>query len=555
MRPEFPSPQPDISMGRITDLPYQLLVDGIIAQLDTPSLLNLSLSCKVLHQVGSDEIVWQRRIAQDYLFPLGSSARVTGWKALYRALSDPELYTWGDIGEGRLGVELRPQVVDQENNLIKVGIGIPSWNVISRLRCVPFPLRVIWHNAKVFRNELQRFASNRLQFERPPDMNLDDEENMRQFFQLVPAGLHEDHNINVGVPVEIHAGGWSFCALTHLGQILAWGSSSGGGRETALGHNIFSAPTLLDLEGRTAVAVSCGREHIVAQMDDGNILEWSKRWDRPALHTPSTITNTIATDNPSHHVHIRQVESGWDFTAILVDLVDKKDNVDSSRNEVILWRTEWTDLIERREWYNTSLNTDQDDLPRSWLVSVPTISLPPLPEQIKKFCAGDNFIIALAASGKVYYLEIPETTLQLRDRLRDTMQETVRHFHREMVRKNTAWKHLVAFGGTLGSDSAGRDSPNIWRDPALNHLVKDPLKITHISAQFQSFAVYAPKAGKTFDGPGNDNAKGAGVVLLGKKSQLDEPIVIPQLQGRNIIKVVRKNSIWISRLDFFLGTR
>ena len=27
------------SMGRITDLPYQLLVDGIIAQLDTPSHL------------------------------------------------------------------------------------------------------------------------------------------------------------------------------------------------------------------------------------------------------------------------------------------------------------------------------------------------------------------------------------------------------------------------------------------------------------------------------------------------------------------------------------
>jgi SCF-associated factor 1 len=518
-RPTWPKMVSEGSNNGLPSLPYQLIIDDIVPLIDLHSLLALRTTSKDFARLVDDELVWRRRIKADYHFPLRSSARRQGWKQLYKGLSQPELYTWGDIGNSRLGVDL--QWHNRHGTMINA-IGLANWNVITRVRCMPFPLHIAWAKPDIYECRAEVTDGVQHNFERPPNFNW--QRNI-PYKLIVPRGRTKQHAVQAGVPVELHAGGWSFFALTNVGQVLAWGASTGR-NESSGTEGTFATPTLLDLDGSSVKSLTVGREHVVAQTSDGHtILEWSKRWDRPAAHSVDTILI-----GRSPHMQIRQIEAGWDFTALLLQ--------DSTNGEstIALWKTEWTYVTQQAQWFEraTTSSSTSDAVGTTWPVEIDMIPLPELGERIEQIAAGDNFIIALTKSGTLHSFEIPthrvgNTTDQSEARAR------AEALQRSMVSNYSRWSELEKFNAD-GVYEAGWNQDkklNVWDRERLAHLLKSPKRFTHISAQFKSFAAYAPDAGSNE----KSDPHNVGIVILGNKDQLSQPIIVADLQGIGVIKV------------------
>lgn len=82
-------------MPGIVDLPVELFLDGIFTFLPVRDLFNFGAANRFFNSVLSDEAFWHRRIGEDFNFSGSGTARQTGWKFLYKRLSNPGLYVWG----------------------------------------------------------------------------------------------------------------------------------------------------------------------------------------------------------------------------------------------------------------------------------------------------------------------------------------------------------------------------------------------------------------------------------------------------------------------------
>lgn len=127
----------------------------------------LSISIYLLHLTS--------RCADELNFPTLSTARTSGYQTLYRGLSNPDLYVWGQSGNGRLGIH-PSQISSNYARLFNHGI--------------PFPWK----------------------------LNLKSNQNNNN--------LQENTSQDWGVPVKMVAGGWSFHTLTSKGKVIFWGTMS-----------------------------------------------------------------------------------------------------------------------------------------------------------------------------------------------------------------------------------------------------------------------------------------------------------------------------------------
>lgn len=498
------------AMADFLGLPYQLLVDSVLSYLDSESLRNLRQVSRSSQRLVDDDLVWRRKIAADFNFPVTSSARMSGWQLIYKGLCNPELYTWGDYTYDRIGQKLR------ENSLPS-----PIWNIIARLRCVPFPLRIKWREAQTYRNG----------DESTPVLSVP----KRSSGQVEGAG----------VPIQIHAGGWSFYALTGHGQVLAWGRCAD--EASTSSQDTFQEPTMLDLYGKRARSLTVGREHAVVQTDDGTLIEWCKRWDRPGFLDVAGI-NAGA---PS--ARIVQIEAGWDFTAVLMVAGDIEGP--SQSTSIVFWKTKWTELRQAKH-FQTVFETEREpgteevmeDKAGMFPLAVDAVTLPALPDQVIKIAAGDDFVIALTKTYSVYFLSLPalgrnfESGLQMalvavenggitHEGVQRVLNQATSFYDRSTRNGRMEWKKLSMFCDDLYASGAREGQANVWDEDHLAHLVTKQTRVTHISAQFRNFAVYAPDAGSEAQN------KGKGIVILGSSDHTDTAKVMPELQGIQVIKV------------------
>lgn len=514
-----------MSQSSLLSLPYQLLIDNILYYLDAASILSVRQASKACQQLADDEIIWRRRIAQDFNFPIFNSARISGWQRLYRGLSNPDLYTWGDWSNARIGRELGPR--DLPPHL---------WNLIARVRGVPFPLQIEWKHAMQYLNDPQEW-NEELRDEEAVDEDYPFEVKVKK----VSEGF-------MGIPIQIYAGGWSFFALTDQGQILAWGQSS----EMFFNNTEFKTPVMLDLCGYKAKSLSVGRAHAVAVMNDGALWEWSKRWDEPIILDKATLFGKVSEDD----VSVIQVDAGWDITACLAHVRPEEEDKNKAKKtpstRIVFWKTDHSYLHSR--WH---IRPPVEDIERTKYYpdkhTLTAINLPLLDKEVIKIAAGDNFVLALTKDHAVYVCSFPalpanfdveyrgivgirpEPNLIMPDNERDSHAwvNKVNTFYANLInRGQVEWKPLAKFGSDLRSSGLRKDGSNVWDDLSLAHLVNTNTKVTHISAQFNQFAVYAPDAGKD-----HQDSTSRGIVVLGKSSNFKEAIVIPQLQGQEVIKV------------------
>ena len=90
----LPQP-PSHIMGKLEELPLELLLDELLPLLPLRDLLNLFSTDKFFAQIGRDDAFWHRKIHEDYNFNHVATARKHGWKFIYSRLKKSKTFVWG----------------------------------------------------------------------------------------------------------------------------------------------------------------------------------------------------------------------------------------------------------------------------------------------------------------------------------------------------------------------------------------------------------------------------------------------------------------------------
>lgn len=499
----------------------------------------------------TDIVTIRIRSKDDFNFPPHASARVTGWQQLYRGLSSPSVFVWGQSDHGRLGIR-EGDIADEKLR----GLVFDPAYTAHGLGGAPFPLRLDYRRPS--EGQKKESIAHRLGAARGRKAVKDSD--------------------GVGTPIKVVAGGWSFHALTSTGRILYWGQMDG----DLFTHEEIRAesPAIMDLScsknGRIVRVkqLSCGRKHAVSLTESGSILEW-KAWDGVRVH-----------DEPfaplgQGRANVVQLEAGWDFTAVLVEeqpsgdpeRTDTASSI-SPQSHIIYWHTDWVSTGDppttHSQGTHGSPSSSDSEFSMSRWRDVHRVLLPALPtppeevakemdidfteqaaeatatrtpqhQRIAQVAAGEDYVLALTSHGLVFKLDVSPVAqgqvgvdLHNNDELaRTRAANALRRAFDEGEREWQLMEHFCVPSriAALAAFSSG--------DGRLAGLVRDreKLRIKHISAQFRTWAAYS-----TFSTPQDDEASNddhGGIVLLGKGDSTSStgPSVKSELQGTGVIKI------------------
>ncbi|CDS01697.1 related to SAF1-protein involved in proteasome-dependent degradation [Sporisorium scitamineum] len=514
------------------ELPLPVLADNLLPLLSSRDLTALRSVSKQAKTLVEDELLWKRKVLADFTFPAHATARMGGWFSLYRGLSHPHVYVWGDAGEGRLGI--------QHDELdVLTGVGR------DREPGIPYPLKLnTIDSLHPFNPHARRL------------------------------GTAQDEQQPLGAVVEIVAGGWSFHARSSTGRVWSWGTMDATGfllaggimgtmRDPAKARN---TPQLM--EGLPPVqSLSGGRCHTVALTHDNRILEW-RAWGTiwELEHLPAGITGIptqvnaagSSSDNavPSTN-NIKQLEAGWSFTAVL-----------THTGQIWLWYSDWSADFFKKAYYHGNAfvqdtHTDPPGVghPTRLPISVEPLQLPPIvvdqqqkdgqeqddgTDEIVQIAAGEDFILALTQAGALYRIDLRLPMPTAEDSLvrRQVRENMVRDFWRDpaakihqalmtrFVQTRAKWERLSAFEDPQSLPRF--NSAWLENKQGVRGTVG---KISHISAHFRQFVVFhtvvAPERQDEEQTKGEETQT---LVLLGSSTSA-EPQLIPELQARGVIKV------------------
>ncbi|KAI0343294.1 RCC1/BLIP-II [Trametopsis cervina] len=430
-------------MTSLATLPVEVIIDNILPYLPVAAVTNLSAVSKFFYVVASDETFWKRRLLVDYNFTGNDTARTTGWKFIYKRLAKPKVYVWGESSRRRLGMGPRE---------------LPKTSVYEG---VPYPVTL------------------RL----PPKVKV----------------------------VSLAAGGMSFHALDSQGHLYVWGTLDGlsfGLQAEGLSdpNKPATSPTLLDLPFSMRT-VSCGRLHAAGLTTSSQVINFTS-WGRPFLMHSRHFTTSLSSLLPV------QVECGWNFTAILTDsgkvfvFWPRPSGISRLGRLVYRRNKDWNEqgvgrgLIEDGPYARVKChvwtvdaespndshrNEDGQEIPEQGdiLVQLPELQEYELPvlttpasdassdehPRIVKIAGLDNELIGLTNKGYVV-------------RFRGLASEE------EAQKPGAKWDYLPYFSEV----DKVREDP-VWTDQANGLEAPTEMKISHISAHFNTFTAYSPNPG------------------------------------------------------------
>lgn len=515
------------------ELPPPVVIDNLLPLLSNRDLASLRSVSKQVKALAEDEVLWKRNVLADYTFPAHATARMGGWYNLYKGISNPDVYVWGQDDNGRLG-----------------GIDIQ-------------------HLSRVYSDNLQYLGGV------PYPIKLDSIGSAQsRMLQTRQVGVRDKQEQPLGEVVEIVAGGWSFHARTSTGRVWFWGTMDGERAwrsAESLRHpgNQVRTPQLMhDLPPIQSLAG--GRCHVVGLSREHRILEWTAWgtiWEHegfpPSINgAPSpTASASSADESMAPGSNIKQLEAGWSFSAIL-----------THSGQVWLWYSAWSESAFVQAFYRGQER--EADLYRDppgnghlkrFPINVAPVSLPPIipdqqqPQQgqdqdhhrnkIIQIAAGEDFVIALTEAGTLHRIDLhlPPPTLGeqvlANQAHNDMFGDGDGPFHVQhrirmtrFLQNEAQWERLSAFEDP---QSLSTFDP-AWLDNG--HGAKGTVgKIAHISAHFRQFVVFhtvLPPDEQHDVRPRDQQPEQEPqtLVLLGS-SRASEPELIPDLQARGVIKV------------------
>ncbi|KAJ7247638.1 regulator of chromosome condensation 1/beta-lactamase-inhibitor protein II [Mycena haematopus] len=119
-------------MASLETIPVEVILDNLLMDMPIQSVVRLGCTNKLFAEICADELLWHRRLQSDFNFSGVGTARVSGWKFIYRGLFNPKVFVWGEKTNGRLGLGNKfPKC-----NLINGGVPFPTQLRIPRVRIV-----------------------------------------------------------------------------------------------------------------------------------------------------------------------------------------------------------------------------------------------------------------------------------------------------------------------------------------------------------------------------------------------------------------------------------
>ncbi|KAI9510499.1 RCC1/BLIP-II [Russula earlei] len=345
--------------------------------------------------------------------------------------------------------------------------------------------------------------------------------NGRLGLKTIPKGLGVGipYPIEVKIPgsriVSLVAGGMSFHAVDSEGSMFVWGTLNGESQSLhsegfSVKYKTASEPHRL-LMPNPIRTVSCGRLHTMA-LDSKNHIWTFVNWGRPFRLDSPMLDCSLPETTPM------QAESGWSFSSILTHSGDIlafwpfSGQVGRLCDEENLAMDEWGTCHA----YPTS---DRHIPCVTWTLRADPLRIPPIPElpelndtglsqeerskrtTLIKIAAFDNHIIGLTNKGHVL-------------KFGDLSNE-------KSFDRTTRWQYLENF-----SELSKVASHPAFRDERSGLTAPTSLRITHITAHFETFVAYST---------GSSSIILMGDVHTNKDSQ---PKVIPYLQNRGVISTV-----------------
>ncbi|KAH7913836.1 regulator of chromosome condensation 1/beta-lactamase-inhibitor protein II [Hygrophoropsis aurantiaca] len=96
-------------MTFLAEIPIEVLLDNFLPWLAIPDLLHLGSTNRFFTSLCNDETFWKRKLQADFNYSDESTARISGWKLIYKGLSRPRSFVWGESSKGRLGLNKFPR--------------------------------------------------------------------------------------------------------------------------------------------------------------------------------------------------------------------------------------------------------------------------------------------------------------------------------------------------------------------------------------------------------------------------------------------------------------
>ncbi|KAK4055995.1 hypothetical protein OIO90_002990 [Microbotryomycetes sp. JL221] len=347
----------------------------------------------------------------------------------------------------------------------------------------------------------------------------------------IPTRIQVGTNHNV---VALAAGGWSFHALTSKGQVLSWGTFDGG--QFVMGNaplsnpgRIIQQPMLNPCREQMGdiVDLKAGRAHVVAKSSQGHVFEYR------SLGRTTRVQDREGRWGGDHHSETAAIEAGWEHSLVLMN----------DGRVFIWWQPSPTAMAEGAEQAGEQ---DLSDATRQgvWFpVQVDSVQLPALPEHlpdeaIRLVASGDSFVVALTTAGRLFFCDVSDVPDQrpgggprLGGAGTDDLEDSPDRSQASRERLQHAFMSGRR-GWTLMNKFCQSDDVRQLKAFATNPPSRS-MRITHISAHFQTFFAYSVPSGET-------DAQDS-IVLKGDYEWHEnvEPIVIPELQHRSVIKVAQ----------------
>ncbi|KDQ61371.1 hypothetical protein JAAARDRAFT_30797 [Jaapia argillacea MUCL 33604] len=118
-------------MPSIADIPVEILLDNLLPEVQTRDLLSLGTTNRFFAKLCNDNTFWKRKIQDDFNFSGANTARTAGWKFIYKGLSRPKIFVWGEKANGRLGLSNFPRDTFGEGVPFPTELHIPGVRIVS----------------------------------------------------------------------------------------------------------------------------------------------------------------------------------------------------------------------------------------------------------------------------------------------------------------------------------------------------------------------------------------------------------------------------------------
>ncbi|GAA5849559.1 hypothetical protein JCM8547_000497 [Rhodosporidiobolus lusitaniae] len=337
----------DAASDPLSRLPVDLLTYSLLPTCAPLDLISLALTCRCWHaflmeEGGPCEILWKRRVVQDFYFPVQASGRRSGWLFVWRNLSKSSAYVWGQNDNGRLALPSASfrLPTSLRSRLVQGGIPLPT----------------------------------RLELPAPP--------------------------------VALVAGGWSCHALTAEGKVISWGTLDAeqfGGDAAPLSFpGRILRPMVLPQSDEIGevVQLEAGRRHLLLLTKAGKVFELHSFGRAVEVRDEAGRWGTAAEGRDGKAV--KAVQAGWDYSAVLTKSGEvyvwwQPGSGPLGRAAAEAGENDLTTPSEQGVAFPLDIDTLRPSHPSS--PASPD-------DKIEVIACGDNFLIALTSSSQLYHLDL-----------------------------------------------------------------------------------------------------------------------------------------------------